>query len=286
MEKSWVELNAGRIAYVEEGEGEPILLLHGIPTSSFLWRSVIPILAERFSVYAPDLLGYGDSDKPERVDLSVSAQADYIHAFMQKVGWKEGYVVGHDIGGGIAQLVAIRHPEAVKKLVLMDTIAYDSWPVPEIERLKEPAWDQIMETLDLFKGFKKAFQRGIFHKERVTDELVSAYVKPFEGLVGRMAYLRCARALKTEDLLAHMDEVEQLPIPVLIIWGEGDDFQLVHYGRRLGEGLKQAKLVVVKGAGHFIQEDRPEEVARLIGEFIQSGRVEDRSPANTPATGG
>lgn len=268
--KSTVRVKAGAMAYVAQGQGEPILLLHGIPTSSFLWRNVIPLLAERFLVYAPDLFGYGDSEKPEGVDLSVSAQADYLYEFMQKVGWERGSVVGHDIGGGIAQLLAVRYPWAVRKLVLIDTIAYDSWPVPEIARLKEPVWDQIMETLDLAKGFKKGFLRGVFHQERVTDQLIAEYVRPFEGFEGRMAYLRAARALRTEDLLAHVKAIEALQIPVLIIWGEGDEFQPLRYGQTLKERLPNARLVVVPEAGHFILEDKPEEVARLIQGFLEA----------------
>jgi pimeloyl-ACP methyl ester carboxylesterase len=268
MEKAFVTTAVGRLAYVQAGRGAPILLIHGIPTSSFLWRNVIPPLAEAFTVYAVDLLGYGDSDKPEGADLSIVAQADFVRAFMQEVGWERGAVAGHDIGGGIAQLIALENSQAITKLVLLDTIAYDSWPVPEIDRLKDPAWDEILATRDLSPGFAKSFKRGMVHQERVDDQLVAEYVRPFEGVEGRRAYLRCARALRTEDLATAMDRVELLDIPTLIIWGEEDDFQKVEYGRRLAAAMPRARLVVLEEAGHFVLEDRPEEVARLIREFV------------------
>jgi pimeloyl-ACP methyl ester carboxylesterase len=269
MEKSRAAIREGKIAYVREGEGAPVVLIHGIPTSAFLWRDVIPSLSREFAVCALDLLGYGDSDKPPKVDLSVRAQATYVAEFMMQVGLTHATVAGHDIGGGVAQLLALGRPELVKRLVLLDTVAYDSWPVPEIDRLKDPAWDQIIETIDLRKGFKKALLRGIFHKDRVTDSLVEEYVRPFDGVEGRRTYLRCARALNNRDLLIRAAEIEQLSLPVLILWGEADDYQDPAVGQRLADRLGAARLVVLKDAGHFLPEDQPEEIARLMRAFIR-----------------
>ncbi len=268
MEKSPAAIREGKIAYVREGEGDPVVLIHGIPTSAHLWRDVIPPLSRQFAVCALDLLGYGDSDKPPKADLSVRAQAAYVAEFMMHVGLTHATVAGHDIGGGVAQLLALGRPELVKRLVLLDTVAYDSWPVPEIDRLKDPAWDQIIETIDLRKGFKRALLRGVFHKDRVTDTLVEEYVRPFDGVEGRRTYLRCARALNNRDLLIRAAEIERLSLPVLILWGEADDYQDVKYGQRLADRLHASRLVVLKDAGHFLPEDQPEEIARLMGAFI------------------
>lgn len=269
MDKSRVAIREGAIAYVRQGEGEAVLLIHGIPTSAYLWREVIPLLAQGFTVCAIDMLGYGDSDKPATADLSLPAQARYVAEFMMKVGLTHANVAGHDIGGGVAQLLALERPELVKRLILVDTVAYDSWPVPEIDRLKDPAWDQIIQTLDLRKGFRKAFLRGIFHQDRVTDALVSEYVRPFDGSEGKRAYLRCARALNNRDILIRAAEIEQLTLPVLILWGEADVYQDVKVGQRLADGLPAARLVVVREAGHFLPEDQPQEISRLLRAFIE-----------------
>jgi pimeloyl-ACP methyl ester carboxylesterase len=124
-----------------------------------------------------------------------------------------------------------------------------------------------METLDLGKGLRTAFETGMVRKERVDDTLVAAYVRPFDGVEGRKAYLRCARALCTEDLTSVMDRVERLDVPTLIIWGAADPYQDVRYGERLARAMRRARLVVEE-AGHFIQEDRPEEVAFLVRNFV------------------
>lgn len=269
MEKSRVTIREGAIAYVRQGKGESVLLIHGIPTSAYLWRGVISPLAEDFAVCALDLLGYGDSDKPSSADLSLPAQARYVAEFMMKVGVTHATVAGHDIGGGVAQLLALERPELVKRLVLLDTVAYDSWPVPEIDRLKDLAWDQIIQTVDLRAGFAKALRRGMFHHDRVTDALVTEYVRPFDSVEGKQAYLRCARALNNRDILIRAAEIEQLPLPVLLLWGEADAYQDIKFGQRLADRLPAARLVVVKEAGHFLPEDQPQEITRHMRVFIR-----------------
>lgn len=267
MQKTRVDIRNGTIAYVRAGAGEPILLIHGIPTSAYLWRNVIPPLSRDLTLYALDLLGYGDSDKPPKANLSLPAQAEYVADFMMKVGLTHATVVGNDIGGGVAQLLALERPELVRRLILVGTVVYDSWPVPEIERLKDPTWDS--DTLDLRATFKDMLLRGIFHKERVTDGLVGAYAGHFEGAQGSEAYLRCVRALNNRDILIRAAEIGNLTVPVLILWGDSDEFQDVTDGRRLADQVPSARFMVVKEAGHFLPEDQPEEVARLIGAFIK-----------------
>lgn len=266
VQKTRVGLRKGAVAYVLQGEGEPVLLIHGMPTSVFLWRNVIPLLAQDFTVCALDLLGYGDSDKPAKADLSVPAQAEYLAEFMMKVGLTHATIVGHDIGGGVAQLLAVDRPELVRRLILIDTVAYDSWPVPEIERFKDPAYDP--KTVDLRESFKVLLLRGIFHKERA-DALAGEYVSTFVGSQGREAFLRSARALNSRDILIRSAEIERVSLPVLIIWGEADDLYHVLIGQQLADRLPSARLVVVKDAGHFVPEDQPEEVARLVRAFMK-----------------
>jgi pimeloyl-ACP methyl ester carboxylesterase len=267
VEKTRVDIRKGAIAYVQQGEGEPIVLIHGIPTSTYLWRNVIPLLATDFTVYALDLLGYGDSDKPVKADLSIPAQTEYVAEFMMRVGLTHATVVGNDIGGGVAQLLALDRPELVRRLILVGTVAYDSWPLHEIEQLKDPAWDA--KTLDLRTGFKEVLVKGIFHKERVTDALVGEYASHFVGLQGREAYLHCARALNNRDILIRAADIERLTVPVLILCGKGDDSQEVMVGQRLADRLPSSRLVIVKDAGHILPEDQPEEVARLMRAFIK-----------------
>jgi 2-hydroxymuconate-semialdehyde hydrolase len=266
----FISIDGHRIAYTQVGHGFPVALLHGIPTSRYLWRHVIPLLVERgCEVTAVDLLGYGQSDQPENVDLGVAAQAKRIGAFLTALGWSNGILVGHDIGGGIAQLIAVDQTFLIKRLVLVDTIAYNSFPVAAIARLKERLWDTILGApdFDLKKGLRKSFDQGMVRTDRVSSEMVAMYEKPFSGVQGRLAYLRAARALRTEELASRMVEVEALQTPTLIVWGAEDVFQPVAFGERLATALANGRLERVAEAGHFLPEDQPERLAELIHDF-------------------
>ncbi len=270
LKRNCVAIGPYRLSMARGGHGPSIVLLHGIPTHGFLWREVAPRLVETgFEVTVFDLLGYGDSDKPVDADLGIAAQARYIVDALEEVGWRGGYIVGHDIGGGIAQLIALANPNVITGLVLIDTIAYDSFPEPGIARLKEPVWDDILTApdFDLKKGFAKGLMRGVVHADRVTTALIDAYERPFRGVEGRKAYLRAARALRTEDLASRMVAIENLPVPTLVIWGERDVFQPITYGQRLAEAMTDARLEIVADAGHFLPEDAPEFLAELIVKF-------------------
>ena len=269
-ERERIRIGPYRLSMIRVGCGPSIVLLHGIPTHSFLWRDVAPRLTRSgFEVILFDLLGYGDSDKPLDTDLGIAAQACFMADALEEIGWQGGHIVGHDIGGGIAQLITVTNPNVVTGLVLVDTIAYDSFPEPGIARLKEPVWDDILGSpdFDLKKGFAKGLSRGVVRTDRITPALIDAYEEPFRGVEGRRAYLRAARALRTEDLAPRMPEVEALALPTLIVWGERDDFQPLSYGRRLAGAMPNARLEVVDDAGHFLPEDAPEALSDLIAGF-------------------
>lgn len=111
-----------KIAYLEQGSGSLVILIHGIPTNSQMWRAIIPQLAATHRVIAPDLLNYGQSEKPKSADVSINAQSRMILHFMRALGIRSADVVAHDIGGGVAQLIAVNAPEAVRKLVLIECL--------------------------------------------------------------------------------------------------------------------------------------------------------------------
>jgi 2-hydroxymuconate-semialdehyde hydrolase len=266
----FASIDGYRIAYSQVGQGFPIALLHGIPTSRYLWRQVIPLLVERgCEVTAMDMLGYGRSEQPENFDLGIATQARLVDAFLETIGWNNGTLVGHDIGGGVAQLVAINQRSLIQRLVLVDTIAYDSFPVEAIARLKEPIWDRILGApdFDLKKGLRKSFDSRMVKTDRISSEMIAMYERPFSGVEGRLAYLRAARALRTEELALRMDEVEALQIPTLVVWGAQDIFQPIACGERLAAALDNGHLERVAAAGHFLPEEQPERLAELIYEF-------------------
>ena len=259
---------AGDIAYLRTGQGPALVLLHGIPSSSYLWRDVIEPLSATFEVLAPDLLGYGDSDKRMDVDLSIAAQARYVVAFMETIGVHQAAVAGHDIGGGVAQLMAVDEPQRVARLILIDSIVDNNWPIPDIARLKEPAWDQIMVNIDLRSGLRKGLEAGMATPGRVTDEMVDEWTRPFQDLGGRRAYLRAARALNNRDLLSRAKHIDEVETPTLILWGANDAFLEPRWAETLHHKLRESTVEIVDPGGHFLPLDRPDAVTDAITRFL------------------
>jgi uncharacterized protein (TIGR00369 family) len=259
---------AGDVAYLRQGQGPAVLLLHGIPSSSYLWRDVIDLLAPTFDVLAPDLLGYGDSDKRLDADLSLAAQARYMVAFMETVGIHQAAVIGHDIGGGVAQLMAVDEPQRVARLVLIDSAVDNNWPVPVIARLKEPAWDQIMVNIDMRKGLREGLETGMVTAGRVTDEVVDEWTRPFQDLGGRRAYLRAARALNNRDLISRSKHIEEIETPTLILWGANDAYLESRWAEVLQHKFRNSTVEIIDPGGHFLPLDRPDAVVEAITRFL------------------
>src|SRR5918994_6779745 len=126
--KSLIPVGEARVAYHDRGAGEPLLLIHGCPFSSYVWRKVIPGLSDRFRCLAPDLLGLGDTETPSDADWSLRAQSGMIIGFLDALGVERAHVVGHDHGGAVAQLLAAEHPDRIDRMVLSNVEAYDNWP--------------------------------------------------------------------------------------------------------------------------------------------------------------
>jgi len=259
---------AGDVAYLRQGQGPAVLLLHGIPSSSYLWRDIIDPLSATFDVLAPDLLGYGDSDKRLDADLSIAAQARYMVAFMETLGVHQAAVIGHDIGGGVAQLMAVDEPQRVARLTLIDSAVDNNWPVPVIARLKEPAWDQIMVNIDLRKGLREGLEKGMVTASRVTDEVVDEWTRPFQDLGGRRAYLRAARALNNRDLVSRSKHIEELEIPTLILWGANDAFLEPRWAEVLQRKFRTSTVEIIDPGGHFLPLDRPDAVIEAVTRFL------------------
>jgi pimeloyl-ACP methyl ester carboxylesterase len=154
------------ITYYREGEGEVVLLVHGITTYSFIWRKVFSHLTSKYDVIAVDLLGCGDSSKPLDVSYSLQDHADRLFTLVESLGIKKFHFVGHDLGGGIGQIFAVRHPAMLFDLTLVNSVAYNFWPVQPITSLRTPIIRQIlMASLDL-GTFKLLVRRGIYHKRK------------------------------------------------------------------------------------------------------------------------
>ena len=192
-----------RIAYRREGGGEPMILIHGITTYSFLWREMMPFLAREYDVTALDLLGCGDSSKPLEADYSIAAQADLVLGLMDGLGLGRVHLVGHDIGGGVAQIMAVRNPGRFLSLALINSVAYDYWPVQPIVTMRVPIL-RIIALAALDMGiFRKIVERAFYHRGKVTEELMEAFQQPLRTPEGKRGFLNLAAGLDNSQLTSH-----------------------------------------------------------------------------------
>ena len=147
-----VTINGLQMAYKKQGQGRPLVLVHGWPTSSYIWRAIIKPLSEHFTVYAPDLIGFGDSDSPEAADYSAQFHSEYLGAFCDTVGLKKFSLVVHDIGGPSGLLWALSHPERIDRLLLLSTITTNHLSFYDrllIKALNIPGLREILISLTL-----------------------------------------------------------------------------------------------------------------------------------------
>jgi pimeloyl-ACP methyl ester carboxylesterase len=260
-----------KIFYRTGGKGEAVLLLHGITTYSFLWKDVTPLLEENFTFFAPDLLGCGDSSKPGDEDYSLSAQADIILGFMENVGIARAHLVGHDIGGGVAQILAVRDPERFLSLTLVNSVGYDYWPVQPIVSMRVPLLKHLaMAAFD--RGvLRMLVQRTFHHKEKVDADLIAEFMRPLQTAEGKAGFFALARALDNTQVLKVVDELPGLPMPVLIVRGDKDIYLKPIISERLHSEMPGSRYEVIDTAGHYSPLDEPRRVAELLLAHLGAG---------------
>jgi 2-hydroxymuconate-semialdehyde hydrolase len=261
------KVRGGELAYVDLGEGPPVLLLHGFPTSSILWRREAWLLAQRMRVIAPDLLGYGASDKPDEADLSEPAQIEYVLELLDGLGIRELAVVGHDLGGALAQMLALDGGVEVRALVLLDAACFDAWPTEPARRIQAvPPRGQTSQAVE--NAVRQTFARGVAHQSRLPEETVRSYLRPW--LANPAALFRAARAITGKGLAGRDAELADLDLPTLVIWGEDDPFLSADLPERLGEAILGSAVALLPGCSHFVTEDAPQTVGPLIYEYLRS----------------
>jgi pimeloyl-ACP methyl ester carboxylesterase len=260
------------MAYHRKGSGEPVLLVHGILAHSFIWRGVLPALAERHDVVAVDLLGCGDSTMPMSLSLSLAAQADYLAELVQWLGLGKVHLVGHEVGGAIVQAMAVRHPKTVRSLSLVSSVAGDLWPDFPLNALRTPFLRQlVLSTLDA--GLSSwLVRRALTHRERVTDELMNEFHRPLQTLTGRRALLHFASCLRARDLAALEPELRKLALPAHLVWGAADRVLDPGTPDRLAADFPAGRVTRLEGAGHLLPIDEPAGLAAaLLAGFAAAG---------------
>jgi len=248
-----------------------MLLVHGITTYSFIWGKLLPGLSARYDVIAPDLLGCGDSDKLTD-DMSPEGQADMLAELMDKLDIESAHFVTHDIGGAVGQIMAVRYPDRVRDLVMINTVGYDYWPVQPIVTFRVPILRQIALAALNQNLLRKLVVRGVYYKDRVTDNLMEFFYRPLREVEGRQGFLKLAESLNNRQLIDITDEIHGLRMPVMIVRGDADVYLSPEISERLHENIPGSRFERIETGGHFIQVDEPDWLVGLIIDFCREGR--------------
>lgn len=244
-----------------------MVLVHGTPSRSYIWRGVAPRLAERHEVYAYDLPGFGESGRYEGQDVSIAAQGRVLAELIELWGLEEPAVVGHDIGGGIVLRAHLLEGVGFRKISLLDAVVLTPWGTPALRHVREHLGAYRTMPTEVFEAYVAAHLRETTSRP-IAGEAFEAYLSQWRGPEGQAAYLRKDEALVERDTA----EVERLlgnvRVPVLVVWGGEDAWLHPSQAETLAQKIPGAESRLIPGTGHFVMEDAPERVAGVLAGFF------------------
>ena len=270
-------LHGHAVTYRTAGEGPVLLLLHGIANSSQTWENVAPLLSERFTLIAPDLLGHGESATP-RGDYSLGAHATGVRDLLTALGIERATVIGHSLGGGIAMQFAYQFPERCERLVLVSSggLGREVHLLLRAAALPGADWVLPLLTSSQVVGVGRHLG-GLLKRVRLAPggdaEVLAQGFASLDSAGSRQAFLHTVRAViepSGQRVSAHDRLALAGPIPSLIVWGERDSIIPVSHGEAAHEAIPGSRFEVFPGAGHLPHDDDPERFAAVLVDFCES----------------
>ncbi len=266
-----------RYHFLDEGEGNPLLMVHGNPTWSFYYRNLILGFKNTHRCVVPDHMGMGKSDKPQNYPYTLSQHIDNLEKLADHLKLDDITLVVHDWGGAIGMGFAIRHPERIRRLVIFNTAAFLSQEIPLSLRLcRLPGFGAI--AIRGFNAFARCAVRwACVKQERMTDAVQAGYLAPYDNFSNRVANLRFVQDIPMNPdspsypVVKEIEEKLQLfrEHPVQIIWGAQDFVFNDHFLKRWQEIYPQAEVHRMADAGHYVLEDAHEKIIPMMQNFFE-----------------
>ncbi|MES2824521.1 MAG: alpha/beta hydrolase [Pseudomonadota bacterium] len=265
----FINLGGRQTHYVEKGEGEPLILLHGFFYDSYLWAENIDALAQNFKVYALDLWGCGYSTR-DPLDYGYPLYADQILMFMDSLGIERASIAGQSMGGGAAVQFCLQHRQRVNKLVLVSAAGLPN-PIPLLAKFFNlPRIGEFFLALN-----SNAMRKGglvnffIYDKNRLTDSHFDNITRAHKIAGSTEAGLKIQRKEFFDKLSDEIHQLGKIDVPILIVWGRKDKAIPLKCGQEMQRILKNARLAVIDNAGHVPNFDRAEEFNQLAVNFLR-----------------
>ena len=276
-----LNLDSYRYHYLDEGQGDPLVMVHGNPTWSFYYRNLIIELKKSHRCVVPDHMGMGKSDKPQNYSYTLSKHIDNLESLVDKLGLKNITLVLHDWGGAIGMGFAVRQPQKVKRLVLFNTAAFLSERIPIRLRLcRVPFFGAL--AIRVFNGFAlAAIKMACKNKDRMTDQVRSGYLEPYNNFSNRIANLRFVQDIPMtsdapsysviKNIEGNLDQFASLPI--MIAWGAKDFVFNKQFLNKWRQIFPDAEVHLVPDAGHYVVEDAHERIIPWMQNFLQRNPI-------------
>jgi pimeloyl-ACP methyl ester carboxylesterase len=271
---NYSDINGYKLHYIDEGKGETILFVHGTPSWSFEYRNIIKKLKTGFRCVAIDHFGFGLSDKPEHYDYSTQNHSKTLEKFVLEKQLNNITLVVHDFGGPIGLDFAIRHPEKIRNLVILNSWMWSSKDDPDFKNLSKILKSPFLPFLYRTFNFSPQFiLPKSFGDNKLPKRLLKHYTKPFADKTQRNGALAFARSLlNDQDWFEELWNTRQAisAKPSLLIWGLKDPVIKSHHLDKFVSGFTNTRTVRLETCGHFPQEEQPEIVAESISSFLIS----------------
>ena len=258
-------------------KGQALLMVHGIPTNARLWRHVQARLHDRYATHAMDMVGYGQSSMPlDQFEHTLTNQAEAIKGVIEALGLKGKVVlVGHDHGGGASQIFASKYCDYISRLVLINPVSFDYWPVLEVEAFNGlvGASDEALAGAmqQAAANFGMLLRTGSYDKIAFTDQNVKQNYLQFwargPGLTGFKSLVKVCSQAGNEETLGI--DYSKITCPTMVCWALHDAWMPKEAAVRIKQAIKgPTRLEFIERAGHYVPEDRPDVVADFIDDFV------------------
>ncbi|HEX7547076.1 MAG TPA: alpha/beta hydrolase [Gemmatimonadaceae bacterium] len=274
MRGEFVDLGVMRLYYYAagtRGAGEPVIFVHGFPASSHLWHGVVAEMPRGHRLVVLDLLGFGRSDPPGLSSLSATAHADRVRLLMDNLGVDAACIVGHGMGGAVAQALALNTPSRVTRLCLVNSTAFDAWPrgAARFARFLSASTSiGRMLGAPLLAGLVHGSLLKGFEDQETGRYVLDNFLRAYTMRLGVDALLAQLRAMNDSALIELGERLPEVSKPVSILWGGRDPWIGAEVGERLRKTIPGATLEVIADARHFTPEDAPARVAGAIGRLL------------------
>lgn len=276
--KRLIDVGGRQVACVEQGSGDPLVLLHGCPFHAYEWRDVIPVLAERYRVIAPDLLGLGDTPVSLADDYRLPRDAEMICDLLDALGVDSAHFVGHDHGGATCLLMMAKAPERMRSVVLTNVEAYDCWPsadeTPFLHLIVRAPTSPFLWALMRSRHFRRwAFAIAANRREVLTDETLDAIVQPLIATPARWQRLRRFFAWQLDadhqaETVRAVEAIRGFAAPTLILWGRHDGNFGESVARRLLADIPGAERIEwMENSGHLPMLEEPAGYGAAVADF-------------------